>query len=166
MRETDYNEMDDIPYDEYDEYAGKEVTEKEKNDEDLANIDIGGNLVWAVEDDIIDPRYESLYDVLNAAYDQSAGGKGKERHAADNNFENQIICQIQRMLYDVKHPFGGGVYQAIKKSVEAGRLYQIKGWEAGYNEILGAINYLAAVAHLMKEYGEKETADKIEKLEL
>ena len=100
-----------------------------------------------------DPYY-TLKMVLKDAENQSSGGKGKERHAADNNFEEQVICTVQRLLY--RHPFGGDAYQVIKKIIEAGRLYDLKGWEAAYDEILGAIVYASAIGHLIKEYGQKE----------
>ena len=103
-----------------------------------------------------DPYY-TLKKVLNDAENQSSGGKGKERHATDNNFEEQVICTVQRLLY--RHPFGGDAYQVIKKVIEAGRLYDLKGWEAAYDEILGAIIYASAIGHLIKEYGQKEQGE-------
>lgn len=79
--------------------------------------------------------YSSLADVLVSAYEQAKHGKGMERHASDDAFEDQIIVQIQDMV-------GGGFArgQAIKKIKESGRLAT----EPAVREILGAINYLAA----------------------
>lgn len=107
-----------------------------------------GKYVKFIELETTDNPYATLTIVLEDAYDQARLGKGKERHAADNNFEDQVMCQVQRLLKD--HPFGGLAYQVIKKTIEAGRLYQIKGPEEAYREILGAINYLGGMGHLIK----------------
>ncbi len=96
--------------------------------------------------------YEKLDAVLYEAISQSQDGKGKERHATNNNYEDQVICVVGRLLKG--HPFGAHAYQIIKKTIEAGRLYQIKGQEAAYQEMLGSINYAAAMCILIKE-GEK-----------
>lgn len=96
--------------------------------------------------------YEKLDAVLYDAISQSQDGKGKERHATNNNYEDQVICVVGRLLKG--HPFGAHAYQIIKKTIEAGRLYQIKGQEAAYQEMLGSINYAAAMCILIKE-GEK-----------
>lgn len=93
--------------------------------------------------------YTSLAQVLDHAHAQASQGKGKERHANDNNYEDQVICVVGRLLKD--HPFGAHAYQVIKKTIEAGRLYKIKGPEAAYNEMLGAINYAAAMNILIIE---------------
>ena len=96
--------------------------------------------------------YEKLDAVLYDAISQSQDGKGKERHATNNNYEDQVICVVGRLLKG--HPFGAHAYQIIKKTIEAGRLYQRKGQEAAYQEMLGSINYAAAMCILIKE-GEK-----------
>jgi hypothetical protein len=93
--------------------------------------------------------YSALEEVLDDALEQSESGKGKERHANNNRYEDQVICVVQRLLKD--HPFGGHAYQIIKKTIEAGRLYKIKGKEAAYQEMLGAINYAGAMNILIKE---------------
>lgn len=93
--------------------------------------------------------YEKLDAVLHDAISQSQDGKGKERHATNNNYEDQVICVVGRLLKG--HPFGAHAYQIIKKTIEAGRLYQIKGQEAAYQEMLGSINYAAAMCILIKE---------------
>jgi GrpB-like predicted nucleotidyltransferase (UPF0157 family) len=98
--------------------------------------------------DSADPYFE-LNLVLQNAMKQASQGKGKERHANDNNYEDQVICIVGRLLKD--HPFGAHAYQVIKKTIEAGRLYKISRPEAAYNEMLGAINYAAAMNILIKE---------------
>lgn len=97
--------------------------------------------------------YESLNSVLDDACEQASKGKGAERHANNNKYEDQVICVVGRLLKD--HPFGAHAYQVIKKTIEAGRLYKIKGPEAAYQEVLGAINYAAAMNILIKEGEEK-----------
>ncbi len=96
-----------------------------------------------------DDKYGKLKKVLSNAEEHSSIGKGLERHATNNNFEDQVICVVQRLLKD--HPFGGHAFQVIKKTIEAGRLYKIKGEDAAYQEVLGAINYLGAMGILIKE---------------
>lgn len=78
--------------------------------------------------------YEALGEVFKAAIDQAAEGKGKERHADGEPFEAQKICRISRTV-GIGYPLG----QAIKKTEESLRL-----GERGPEELLGAINYLAA----------------------
>ena len=98
--------------------------------------------------DDIDP-YSSLDNVLKDALAQADSGKGAIRHANNNNYEDQVICVVQRLLKG--HPFGGHAYQIIKKTIESGRLLKIKGKEAAYQEMLGAINYASAMCILIKE---------------
>jgi hypothetical protein len=93
--------------------------------------------------------YASLSRVLTAAKEQASTGKGKERHANDNNYEDQLICVVGRLLRG--HPYGSHAYQVIKKTIEAGRLYYIHGPDAAYQEVLGAINYAAAMNILISE---------------
>lgn len=93
--------------------------------------------------------YHSLHQVLMDAQSQASQGKGKERHADNNSYEDQVICVVGRLLKG--HPFGAHAFQVIKKTIEAGRLYKLKGPDAAYNEILGVINYAAAMNILIKE---------------
>lgn len=84
----------------------------------------------------IEPGYEQLADVLQAALDQAQRGKGKERHAQDLPFDSQPIMAIPRLLSSD----AGLLYQAIKKLQESARMEP----EACIKERLGAINYIAA----------------------
>lgn len=88
----------------------------------------GGIPVMAV------PGYELLSDVLHRAYNQAAIGKGKERHANGEPFDEQV-------MQDGARRFGVGalLFQAFKKSEESQRLPL----DRGVNELLGAIVYLA-----------------------
>lgn len=80
------------------------------------------------------PGYELLADVLKRAYDQAAVGKGKERHANGEPFDEQV-------MQDGARRFGVGalLFQAFKKSEESQRLPL----ERGVAELLGSIVYLA-----------------------
>ena len=79
--------------------------------------------------------YRCLGDVLHRALLQAAEGKGKERHANGNAFDEQPMTTINAMLGSVD----GFLYQAIKKTVESKRLPK----DRAVAELLGAINYLA-----------------------
>jgi len=86
--------------------------------------------------------YISLRYVLELAVDQAANGKGKERHANGEPFDQQKICKISRAV-----GVGFALGQALKKAEESVRLNK----EAGLREILGAINYLAAAYIVLSE---------------
>ncbi len=79
--------------------------------------------------------YRCLSDVLARAFDQAAEGKGAQRHANGNAFDEQPMATINTMLGSVD----GFLYQAIKKAVESKRLPK----DRAVAELLGAINYLA-----------------------
>jgi hypothetical protein len=93
--------------------------------------------------DTVDENYSELKRVLNMALEQAANGKGKERHATNEAFENQKICTINRQIGS-NH---GLLYQATKKVIESSRLSN----ERAVAELLGAINYCAAAIILLEE---------------
>lgn len=78
--------------------------------------------------------YKTLEVILKAAYDHAATGKGKERHADGQKFEDQPIVTLEKLYHS------GVLFQAAKKMHESQRLEK----EAAIKELLGAINYLAA----------------------
>ena len=90
--------------------------------------------------------YAPLWRVLDAAYEQAANGKGKERHANDKPFTAQPIMEIARMVGP-----GYQLGQAMKKSQEAGGMIQRGQPDRAKAELLGAINYLAACVLLIEE---------------
>ena len=96
--------------------------------------------------------YESLGHVLQMAVDQAANGKGKERHACGEPFDQQKICRISRFL-----GVGFALGQAEKKIEESVRL----DGEAGQAELLGAINYVAAGLIVMAEENLREVTFRI-----
>jgi hypothetical protein len=110
----------------------------EKGDEHLSICPVSRNIRRSEEDD----GYQLLRRVLDLALDQSANGKGKERHANDKPFDRQPMLEIGRM---VGHGFCLG--QAIKKAQEASRMEP----DAAQRELLGAINYLAGAYLLLEE---------------
>jgi hypothetical protein len=82
--------------------------------------------------------------------EQAAGGKGKERHADGEAFENQKICVINRWIKD--SPVAGTLFQVVKKTVESSRMTP----GAAIRELYGAINYLSAGILLLEEIMEDE----------
>lgn len=118
-------------------------------DHDLLNSD----LAWACQEFNPAPTspYDSLNEVLHDAYEQAANGKGKERHATDNAYKDQVICAVQRLSF--KHPFGYQAGQVCKKIIEAGRLFEQGKTDAAYAEVCGAVNYAAAMGIMIKEMG-------------
>ncbi len=81
------------------------------------------------------PGYGPLVETLMDALDQAQLFKGKERHATDQPFLDQPIMTIQGLVGR-----GYALGQAIKKVQESQRLTE----GAAKQELLGAINYLAA----------------------
>ncbi len=91
--------------------------------------------------------YEELLKALVGAYDQAAIGKGKERHATGEPFEEQICCYLLRHT-----GISGAVFQTCKKALESIRLP----YPANINELRGAINYAAsAIIELERLENEK-----------
>lgn len=100
----------------------------------------------------INDGYEALRDEFVAAVEQASGGKGKERHANDQPFDQQPILAITRLLDG--HPCAALAYQIIKKTIEAGRLVRLRGTDAAVAETYGVMNYAGAMAIRLKELGE------------
>ncbi|OPY16254.1 MAG: hypothetical protein A4E69_00274 [Syntrophus sp. PtaB.Bin138] len=97
------------------------------------------------EEEIIWQDYQSLQNVLEDAYRQASQGKGAERHAKGEPFEEQKICEITRRL--IGSPIQSLLYQAVKKIYETTRTDPIP-------ELLGAINYIAAGIIILRELEE------------
>lgn len=97
--------------------------------------------------------YEALYRILCEALEQSASGKGRERHASGEPWEEQPIVEICRWLGS-NH---GTLFQAIKKLRESARLRP----EAARREMLGAIVYTAAAIYYLEEaqHGREEEGE-------
>jgi hypothetical protein len=108
-------------------------------------IILGGNEAAHKNYPMTEDGYEKLADVLLRAYHQAARGKGKDRHA----YENEPFDQ--QMMQDMAKRFGTGALlaQAFKKSEESQRLPV----ERGVNELLGAIVYLAGAVIAREKQG-------------
>jgi hypothetical protein len=91
--------------------------------------------------------YSSLKSVLERAIKQASEGKGKERHATDELFENQPGPTIAKWQGSPDGP----VFQAIKKLVESKRLTKKS---SRIEEMLGAIVYVA-IAVIQEERSSK-----------
>lgn len=94
------------------------------------------------------PGYEPLARILGLAYDQSAKGKGKERHANAKPFLKQPIMEIGRMLGSTAD---GEFYQVIKKAQEASNMVAKGNTSGAKAELLGVIVYAAATYLLIEE---------------
>lgn len=81
------------------------------------------------------------------AINQASFGKGEERHGHGRDFTDQPIFHIAAMTGP-----RGPLYQVIKKAGEAIDCLESGTFtrEQAYNEILGALVYLGAVAIMLK----------------
>jgi len=107
----------------------------------------------------VEPGYESVADVLRLALEQTQGGKGKERHASGEPFEDQEIMHNAR-----KCGLGSPVGQVRKKVLEAERLAYEGDYERAKNNILGAINYAVAEFLRVDEMEEECFDEELEQL--
>ena len=83
--------------------------------------------------------YLDLHTVLIRALNQAQIGKGNDRHANGQAFNNQPIMAITR-----RHGLGFALGQAEKKITEAHGMVRREELAAAEKEFLGAINYVAA----------------------
>jgi hypothetical protein len=104
------------------------------------------SILDAAKEAVTKDPYTNLRAVLDAAYEQAANGKGKDRHANDKPFDRQPIMEIARMVGP-----GYQLGQAMKKAQEAGGMIQRGQPDRAQAELLGAINYLAAAYLLIEE---------------
>ena len=109
---------------------------------------------------IVKDGYDSLFRILCQALDQAQQGKGKERHAVNEQFEQQEICLNTRAV-GYGYPLG----QARKKVRESLRLLENQGVDAAQDELLGAINYIAAAYLVMGELKDVNETDFVESKE-
>jgi hypothetical protein len=97
-------------------------------------------------DEMKEPGYEPLARILLGAYNQSAKGKGRVRHANDKTFDTQPIMEIARMV-----GLGGHTYQVCKKAQEATGMATRGDYDAAIAELGGVIVYAAAAILLTEE---------------
>lgn len=92
------------------------------------------------------PGYENLRRVLEMAYDQSARGKGKERHANGKPFHKQPTAEHGRIVGPA-----GPAFQVMKKAGEAVGMANRGERDKAVQEMLGAIVYCAFTVLLLLE---------------
>jgi len=90
--------------------------------------------------------YGALRAVLDDAFAQAANGKGAERHGNGQRFEDQPIFTIAA---EEGPAFLTG--QAKKKITEARGMVERRQFGAAEREYLGAIVYLAARIHVLRQ---------------
>lgn len=94
--------------------------------------------------------YENLERILDKAYEQSAKGKGNERHAhSPVGFRPWIDQPILANARQVGP--AGPAQQVMKKTQEAVMMASRKDFEAAKAEVLGSIVYAAALYRLLEE---------------
>lgn len=91
-------------------------------------------------------KEDPLRYVLNWAYHQAMTGKGRERHAEDKPFVDQIWHSIRKVVGS-----GFTLGQVLKKADEAQRMTR----EQAIRELLGVINYTAMEIIAIIEAGDK-----------
>jgi hypothetical protein len=86
--------------------------------------------------------YLELHRTLIEAYKRASEGKGRERHATDNNFLDQPIITEGKHFGISPH-----LYQIRKKALEVLRMEK----DAAQRELLDIIVYAAAAYLVLKE---------------
>lgn len=106
-------------------------------------INCGNITVFSDANQTIAPGYEPLAAILQEALDQAQYGKGKRCHANGKPFLEQPIMVGARECGP-----GSMAYQARKKILEA---LNCTDDERAIEDLLGAINYTAAMVILRRE---------------
>ena len=99
--------------------------------------------------------YELLRGILDEAYDQSARGKGHDRHANGRYFDQQPIMEIGRMVGP-----GFATGQVMKKAQEATSMAARGEADAAVRELLGVIVYAASAVALVREKAPRSDIDR------
>lgn len=97
--------------------------------------------------------YELLANILTDAFEQSAKGKGRERHGLGDAWHDQPIITLGR-----EFGVGGTNFQAAKKMREAQKMAERGEFDAAERELLGTIVYAAASITLVREMKAKKAA--------
>lgn len=101
--------------------------------------------------------YEVIALELMHALEQASAGKGEDRHGARTSGEPIVFADQQIMRNARITGPNGPAFQVLKK-VEEGLLLHARGEAlAAHAEIIGAIIYLAAVAHGVRPVPIKNT---------
>lgn len=99
--------------------------------------------------------YALLRGILDEAYDQSARGKGHDRHANGRYFDQQPIMEIGRMVGP-----GFATGQVMKKAQEATSMAARGEVDAAVRELLGVIVYAASAVALVREKAPRTDVDR------
>lgn len=99
--------------------------------------------------------YALLRGILDEAYDQSARGKGHDRHANGRYFDQQPIMEIGRMVGP-----GFATGQVMKKAQEATSMAARGEVDAAVRELLGVIVYAASAVALVREKAPRADLDR------
>lgn len=99
--------------------------------------------------------YAILRGILDEAYDQSARGKGHDRHANGRYFDQQPIMEIGRMVGP-----GFATGQVMKKAQEATTMAARGEADAAVRELLGVIVYAASAVALVREKAPRSDTDR------
>lgn len=111
----------------------------------MADKDATADRVAAIE------GYEFLASILDNALRQAQTGKGAQRHAKKGEaFEDQKIMEITNRV-----GLGGPAFQAVKKIYEAKDAAERGDIDIAKQDLLGAINYCAAM--VLKIYQDKHS---------
>ncbi len=97
-------------------------------------------------EDTDDRDYDDLRRQIDAAFAQAATGKGRERHADGRRWTDQPIFTVAR-----QHGVGFLTGQAAKKLGEAAAMSRRGEHAKARHEMLGAIVYAAAAAHMAEQ---------------
>ena len=124
--------------------------ESQKHTDRIARLEENDRRIKEMWDGIdkadIDEKYVELKEVFDLAYGEAAYGKGKDRHADNDRYEEQPIMWIER--YFPSFQLG----QAVKKMHESQRLPV----NDAIKELHGAMVYIAARVVYLKMYGNKK----------
>ena len=104
------------------------------------------------------PGYEQLSEVLRAAFDQAAYGKGAERHARGNDFDKQHMQTISTLLGTER----GMAFQVCKKLTEG---LDMEAYDRFERELLGVIIYTAGIIIWRKKNNPPTAEDRLPKPE-
>ena len=96
-------------------------------------------------------HYTALRNVLDAAYNQAAHGKGAERHADGKPWTEQPIFTVAGQVGD-----GFNAGQAIKKIQEAQQMAARGEHTKAMHEVLGAIVYAASLHVLWEKEAKRD----------
>lgn len=93
--------------------------------------------------------YHALHAILQNAFEDSASGKGVERHVDPGKKTRWVDQPI--ITNTVMTGFGGPLYQAIKKADEGARFARAGNATKALREFHGAIVYLAATIYVVSK---------------